>query len=515
MSEAAAVAKPSAPRALALDALRGWAIIAMCISGVVPWGGLPSWMYHAQYAGTMGFPGLKYTATLPGYTWVDLVFPAFLFSMGAAFPFALSSRIAKGVAQWRILAGVFGRGACLVAFAIYVQHITPSTISNNPDAWVQLQALLGFALLFPMLVRMPDSFSKSTVAWIRGGGLVGAVLLMYWLRFPEGSLGTRFNLYRSNIILLVLSNMAVWGSIVWLWTRGNLVARLAVMAVVAAAIQADKVSGSWVNIVATPRLPAGVAAWCSEHLGFKDFTWAYQFMFVKYLLIVIPGTIVGDILLDWMKRSDRAEDHGRGTLPIGFLSVFCLLVIVGIHVGLHGRWVFATALTVIPLLGLVWYVIRSFPSQTKTDVLLKGLLGWGSFWLVLGLLCEPLEGGIKKDPSNASYYFVSTGLSILMLISFTIWIDLYKKQRWFWLLIANGQNPMLAYVAIRNLLAPIVGFPFGTFTLENWAFTKLAGNVPVGDVWRYWRMFIWSMTKTLALSWVVALFTRAKIIWRA
>lgn len=511
--------KGSAPRALALDALRGWAIITMCLSGVVPWGGLPSWMYHAQQVGTMGIHGLKYDLTVPGYTWVDLVFPAFLFSMGVAFPFALSSRLKKGVPMWQIVAGIFGRGASLVAFAIYARHIAPWDLSKEPTVWTHLTSLLAFAILFPIYMRLPDSWSKNAVWFTRSAGLVAACVLLSQLRCPDG---TGFRVTRSDIILLVLSNMAVWGSLIWLLTRNNLIWRFGAMGLVAAAIWADKVPGSWVNTVFTPQLPAAVAAFCKENFGFSDLTWFYQFRFTKYLLVVLPGTIVGDLLMQWMKRSENADDHGRGSLPIGLLSIFCLLVVIWMHVGLHGRWVFATAISVIPLTALVHYYLSTLPTANKTDAFLKALFGWGAFWLALGLLCEPLEGGIKKDNSTMSYYFVSTGISIMILVCFTVWIDLYRKERWFWLLIANGQNPMLAYVGIRNLLAPVVNIiPVGATSLENWAFSVLGGEVVtrngqvVADVWRYWRMFIWSLTKTLAFSTVVGLCTRFKIIWRS
>ena len=35
-------------RALGLDALRGFAILTMFLSGLIPFGVLPDWMYHAQ-----------------------------------------------------------------------------------------------------------------------------------------------------------------------------------------------------------------------------------------------------------------------------------------------------------------------------------------------------------------------------------------------------------------------------------------------------------------------------------
>ena len=64
---AIATQTPSAspPRALALDALRGFAILTMVLSGIVPHGGkLPAWMYHAQTPP----PDHKFNAAVPGIT---------------------------------------------------------------------------------------------------------------------------------------------------------------------------------------------------------------------------------------------------------------------------------------------------------------------------------------------------------------------------------------------------------------------------------------------------------------
>ena len=74
--------KPSNDRSLAIDALRGYAIITMVLSATVMGGILPGWMYHCQEPP----PTHAYDAAIAGVTWVDLVFPAFLFAMGAALP---------------------------------------------------------------------------------------------------------------------------------------------------------------------------------------------------------------------------------------------------------------------------------------------------------------------------------------------------------------------------------------------------------------------------------------------
>ena len=60
-------------RVLALDALRGLSILLMLFASSIPFGVLPSWMYHAQEPP----PANIFNPKLPGITWVDLVFPFF------------------------------------------------------------------------------------------------------------------------------------------------------------------------------------------------------------------------------------------------------------------------------------------------------------------------------------------------------------------------------------------------------------------------------------------------------
>lgn len=63
-------------RALALDALRGYAIITMVLSATIISSILPGWMSHAQTPP----PDHIFNPEIPGITWVDLVFP-FSFSL--------------------------------------------------------------------------------------------------------------------------------------------------------------------------------------------------------------------------------------------------------------------------------------------------------------------------------------------------------------------------------------------------------------------------------------------------
>ena len=84
-------------RAYSLDALRGYAILTMVLSATVAGGILPGWMYHAQTPP----PTHEFNPAVPGLTWVDLVFPFFLFAMGAAFPFSVGKRLERGESRLR------------------------------------------------------------------------------------------------------------------------------------------------------------------------------------------------------------------------------------------------------------------------------------------------------------------------------------------------------------------------------------------------------------------------------
>lgn len=420
-------------RVLALDALRGLSILLMLFSSTIPFGVLPSWMYHAQEPP----PTHVFNPNLPGITWVDLVFPFFLFTMGAAIPLALSRRLKGGATPWRTFLTVVGRGILLAGFAIYVMQIRPHVISNNPDWRIWLLALLGFGLLFPVLARLPEEWSKTMRYSVRVLGWTGAILFMALIRFPDGS---GFSLYRSDIIILVLANVAVFGGLIWLITRDNWLLRLGIM-----------------GILIAVRLSATLPGWIQSFWYFSPFTWLYQFRFLQYLLITIPGTILGDIILKHMNVNADATGPDKSWSNFKLIVISILMVVINIVVvsGLKARWIFATFVAVVLLCLAGWALVRKYGSPKEN--LIRTIYQWATYWLFLGLLLEPYEGGIKKDPATLSYYFVTSGLAIFILIALVIFVDILKQRKVIQFLIDSGQNPMIAYAGINNLIPPILG----------------------------------------------------------
>lgn len=420
-------------RVLALDALRGLSILLMLFSSTIPFGVLPSWMYHAQEPP----PTHVFNPNLPGITWVDLVFPFFLFTMGAAIPLALSRRLRSGATSFQAFLAVVGRGILLAGFAIYVMQIRPHVISNNPDWKIWLLALLGFAILFPVLAKLPENWSKTLRVLVRILGWGGAILFMALIRFPDGS---GFSLYRSDIIILVLANVAVFGGLIWLISRDNWFLRLGIM-----------------GLLVAMRLSAGLPGWVQSIWYFSPFTWLYQFRFLQYLLITIPGTIIGDVILRQMNLTKNESNANRAWSGSRLIVISLLMVLTNVVVvsGLKARWVLATLIFAILLCLSGWALVRK--SGSPTENLVRTIYKWGVYWLLLGLFLEPYEGGIKKDPATLSYYFVTGGLAIFILVALIIFVDIMNQRKVVQFLIDSGQNPMIAYAGINNLIPPILG----------------------------------------------------------
>ena len=135
-------------RALALDALRGIAIIGMILSGQMCLTHLPTWMAHAQVP-----PNSSFDPSIYGITWVDLVFPFFLFAMGAAFPFSIGSKLAGGENKYRLCLDSFVRALQLVFFAVFFEHMKPFVISSSVNTTSYIISLVAFGLMFLMFVN--------------------------------------------------------------------------------------------------------------------------------------------------------------------------------------------------------------------------------------------------------------------------------------------------------------------------------------------------------------------------
>lgn len=276
------------PRAHALDALRGYAIITMVLSAMEAFSVLPRWMYHAQVPP----PDHVFDPTIYGITWVDIIFPFFLFSMGAAIPLSLGRQHAKGESIMKLTWKTVQRWVKLTFFAIFIIHAFPFMLGYEQE-WMRYAMPIFFFILL-CLMFMPNPFGLSpykarTIAWSAYLVAVGFMLLQ-----PYAG-GAPFRLTDSDCIMLILANVSLTGSIIYLLTIGHHLRRLALLPFLVALFMAAHTANSWpAQLIHTSWLP-----------------WLYLPAYQEYLLIIIPGTVAGEWIAQWLEKM-KANDTSKG-----------------------------------------------------------------------------------------------------------------------------------------------------------------------------------------------------------
>lgn len=276
------------PRAHALDALRGYAIITMVLSAMEAFSVLPRWMYHAQVPP----PDHVFDPTIYGITWVDIIFPFFLFSMGAAVPLSLGRQHAKGESIMKLTWKTVQRWVKLTFFAIFIIHAFPFMLGYEQE-WMRYAMPIFFFILL-CLMFMPNPFGLSpykarAITWSAYLVAVGFMLLQ-----PYAG-GAPFRLTDSDCIMLILANVSLTGSIIYLLTIGHPLRRLALLPFLIALFMAAHTANSWpALLIHTSWLP-----------------WLYLPAYQEYLLIIIPGTVAGEWIAQWLETM-KANDTSKG-----------------------------------------------------------------------------------------------------------------------------------------------------------------------------------------------------------
>ncbi len=159
-------------RALAIDAFRGLTILAMIfvntLEGVR---GMPAWLHHApDDADAMTFP--------------DVIFPAFLFIVGMAIPFATSQRLLAGDTFWRLGRYVALRALGLVVLGIFMVNAEAGYNEQAMHMSIGLWLLLFYAAAFLVWSVYPFK-NPALVAALRIAGVAGLIALGILFRGGE------------------------------------------------------------------------------------------------------------------------------------------------------------------------------------------------------------------------------------------------------------------------------------------------------------------------------------------
>lgn len=142
---------------------------------------LPHWMYHAAaQEDMMGFS--------------DIIFPAFLFAMGMAVPFAVQNRLKKGDSLLQVTLHILLRTVALVVMGLFTVNkgAYDPVASGIPSAWYSLLMVAGFFLVWNLYPKVSDA-RRYLFAGMKIAGIALLVYLLVIFVPKEGqSFGTKW-----------------------------------------------------------------------------------------------------------------------------------------------------------------------------------------------------------------------------------------------------------------------------------------------------------------------------------
>jgi len=154
-----------AGRIVSIDAFRALTVLVMIIvnewHGVV---GLPAWMQHMP-------------ADADAMSFVDAVFPAFLFIVGMSIPFALQQRLAQGDGPLQVQLHVLQRALGLVVIGVFMVNAEDGFHAASMALPIPAWALLSYVAAF-LIWGSVRGGPALALGWRVGG--VGLLLLLAW-----------------------------------------------------------------------------------------------------------------------------------------------------------------------------------------------------------------------------------------------------------------------------------------------------------------------------------------------
>jgi len=163
------VAATKSARVLAIDAFRGLTILVMIfVNTLAGVRGMPAWMDHAP-------------AGVDGMTFPDVVFPAFLFIVGMAIPFAMAQREAAGDTGWRLWRHVLFRAVGMLVLGMFMVNAEEGYNEQAMGMSIHAWSLMFYACAIAVWAVYPDRYSSAARA-ARVLGAAGLVLLAFKFR---------------------------------------------------------------------------------------------------------------------------------------------------------------------------------------------------------------------------------------------------------------------------------------------------------------------------------------------
>jgi len=170
-------------RLQSLDTLRGFdmamlvggAGILIALSKLTGWGwmeAIETQMHHVKWE---------------GFRFYDLIFPLFMFISGVAIPYAINSKVEKGVAKSVLFRKIFIRLLALIGFGFLYNGLLSRGFTNF--RYVSVLSQIGFGYFFAALISLYSKSIKGVIYWLLGI-MGGVAVLQLFVPVPGYGAGT-------------------------------------------------------------------------------------------------------------------------------------------------------------------------------------------------------------------------------------------------------------------------------------------------------------------------------------
>lgn len=428
--------------------------------------GLPAWMFHCQVPP----PDYAFHPEVRGITWVDLVFPFFLFALGLAVPIAVRSRLGKGMSRAEVALSALRRFAILAAFAVVLGNSYGMEASG-------LDPLLCGAFAPVLWLGFFMSLWRTERKWVNPCGYALVAALMFVRHFV---FGVPFNFMSTDVIIMILANVSLAATLVYLLSTGRKVWILLVMALVVLL----KALGAYTHVFDSVAVPSSIS-------------WLLNPGYLQYLVIVLPAVCIGESMCSGNQK--EVTDDSEHTLAfaaswrhIASAAVELAAVVVSLW-GFFTRHV-AVLSCAVAALALIHAVLHAAKGREGRHIHPAFVL------LMLGIVFDIFDGGIAKDYCNLSYLFATCAMAWLMLMTLRHLEITGMHCR---TLSLCGQNPMIAYTITNFVIIPLLSLCRIMPLLADFAQGSAIGGLVQGVV------------LTAAMCACTCFFSYKKIFWRS
>jgi heparan-alpha-glucosaminide N-acetyltransferase len=274
---------PQPARITSIDALRGFTMFMMIFVNDLAGAGkiVPDWMVHYSERHSSG----------SGMTFVDLVFPAFLFIVGMSLPIALGAQLRKGVPLWKILRHILIRTISLFAIGVLMvndeQPPDPVKTGCSAALWATLMYLAAICAFCDLSFGGPAA--GQAPRWrivsrvLQTLGVASLVVLAFIFVGPDGQRIITLSPFVLHHEWWGILGLIGWsylvGAIVFLVFRANRTALLGCMVLLFCLYPADK-TGAFEGF------------WLARHVGIGGSLGAHAALTVAGLLLatMLVGT---------------------------------------------------------------------------------------------------------------------------------------------------------------------------------------------------------------------------------